>query len=187
MAPCIVFIDELEKGLSGVQASGQTDSGVSARMFGTLLSYLNDHESDVYFVCSANDVSKLPPEFARAERFDAIFFLDLPGTGEKEQIWRLYLERFGLEADQKRPNDRDFTGAEIRACCRLAALLGVPLTEAASNIVPVAVTAGESVERLRNWAAGRCLSADRPGIYSRVAASPGKAGRSVHRGDPSPN
>ena len=68
MAPCLVFVDEIEKGLSGVQASGQTDSGVSARMFGTLLSYLNDHESDVYFVCSANDVSKLPPEFTRAER-----------------------------------------------------------------------------------------------------------------------
>jgi hypothetical protein len=187
MAPCIVFIDGLEKGLSGVQASGQTDSGVSARMFGTLLSYLNDHESDVYFVCSANDVSKLPPEFTRAERFDAIFFLDLPASREKEQIWRLYLERFGLEAGQKRPNDRDFTGAEIRACCRLAALLGVPLTEAASNIVPVAVTAGESVERLRNRAAGRCLSADRPGIYSRVAASAGKTGRTVHRGDPSAN
>ena len=187
MAPCIVFIDELEKGLSGVQASGQTDSGVSARMFGTLLSYLNDHESDVYFVCSANDVSKLPPEFTRAERFDAIFFLDLPASREKEQIWRLYLERFWLDPAQRRPGDRDFTGAEIRACCRLAALLGVPLVEAASNIVPVAVTSGESVERLRNWAAGRCLSADRPGIYSRVAASPGKAGRSVHRGDPSTN
>jgi SpoVK/Ycf46/Vps4 family AAA+-type ATPase len=187
MAPCIVFIDEIEKGLSGVQASGQTDSGVSARMFGTLLSYLNDHESDVYFVCSANDVSKLPPEFTRAERFDAIFFLDLPGSREKEQIWRLYLEKFGLEAGQKRPNDRDFTGAEIRACCRLAAMLGVPLVEAAANIVAIAVTAGESVERLRNWAAGRCLSADRPGIYSRVAASPGKVGRSVHRGDPSAN
>jgi SpoVK/Ycf46/Vps4 family AAA+-type ATPase len=182
-----VFVDEVEKGLAGVQASGQTDSGVSARMFATLLSYLNDHESDVYFVCSANDVSKLPAEFTRAERFDAIFFLDLPASREKEQIWRLYLEKFGLEAGQKRPNDRDFTGAEIRACCRLATLLGVPLVEAAANIVPVAVTAGESVERLRNWAAGRCLSADRPGIYSRVAASPGKAVRSVHRGDPSAN
>ena len=68
MAPCIVFVDEVEKGLAGVQASGQTDSGVSARMFATLLSYLNDHESDVYFVCSANDVSKLPAEFTRAER-----------------------------------------------------------------------------------------------------------------------
>jgi hypothetical protein len=187
MAPCIVFIDELEKSLSGVQASGQTDSGVSARMFGTLLSYLNDHESDVYFVCSANDVSKLPAEFTRAERFDAIFFLDLPGNSEKEQIWRLYLEKFGLEAGQKRPNDRDFTGAEIRACCRLAALLGVSLVEAASNIVPVAVTSGESVERLRNWAAGRCLSADRPGIYSRVADTAGQPARKVHRGDASLN
>jgi hypothetical protein len=187
MTPCIFFIDEIEKGLSGVQASGQTDSGVSARMFGTLLSYLNDHDTDVYFVCSANDVSKLPPEFTRAERFDAIFFLDLPGSREKEQIWRLYLEKFELEASQKRPNDRDFTGAEIRACCRLAALLGVPLVEAAANIVPVAVTAGESVERLRNWAAGRCLSADRPGIYPRGADTSGQPGRKVHRGDASLN
>ncbi len=187
MAPCLVFIDEIEKGLSGVQASGQTDSGVSARMFGTLLSYLNDHESDVYFVCSANDVSKLPPEFTRAERFDAIFFLDLPGSREKELIWQLYLERFRLDPAQRKPSDRDFTGAEIRACCRLSALLDVPLTEAATNIVPVAVTAGESVERLRNWAAGRCLSADRPGIFSRVADSTGQTGRKVHRGDASLN
>jgi SpoVK/Ycf46/Vps4 family AAA+-type ATPase len=187
MAPCIVFIDEIEKGLAGVQASGQTDSGVSARMFGTLLSYLNDHESDVYFVCSANDVSKLPPEFTRAERFDAIFFLDLPGSRQKEQIWQLYLEKFGLDAAQRRPSDRDFTGAEIRACCRLASLLDVPLVEAASNIVPVAVTAGESVERLRNWATGRCLSADRPGVYSRGTEGTGKAGRKLSRGDSSLN
>ncbi|MGO9598424.1 MAG: AAA family ATPase [Isosphaeraceae bacterium] len=187
MAPCIVFVDEIEKGLCSVQASGQTDSGVSARMFGTLLCYLNDHESDVYFVCSANDVSKLPPEFTRAERFDAIFFLDLPGSREKELIWRLYLEKFALDPSQRRPSDRDFTGAEIRACCRLASLLDVPLVEAASNIVPVAVTAGESVERLRNWAAGRCLSADRPGIYSRVADTAGQVGRKVHRGGSSLN
>jgi SpoVK/Ycf46/Vps4 family AAA+-type ATPase len=156
-------------------------------MFGTLLSYLNGHESDVYFVCSANDVSRLPPEFTRAERLDAVFFLDLPAAREKEQIWRLYLENFGLDPAQRRPGDRDFTGAEIRACCRLAALLRIPLVEAAANIVPVAVTAGESVERLRGWAAGRCLSADRPGVYSRGATGPGKAGRSVHRGDPSAN
>ena len=106
---------------------------------------------------------------------DAIFFLDLPGSREKELIWRLYLERFGLDPSQRRPSDRDFTGAEIRACCRLAALLDVPLTEAATNIVPVAVTAGESVERLRNWAAGRCLSADRPGSIRGVADGIGQA------------
>ena len=63
----------------------------------------------------------------------------------------------------------------------------MPLIEAATNIVPVAVTAGESVERLRNWAGGRCLSADRPGIYSRVAGEVGKAGRNVRRADPSAN
>jgi hypothetical protein len=187
MAPCIVFCDEVEKGLSGVQASGQTDSGVSARMFGTLLSYLNDHETDVYFVCSANDVSKLPPEFTRAERLDGIFFLDLPAAREKEQIWRLYQGKFGLDPAQRRPPDRDWTGAEVRACCRLASLLDVPLVEAASNIVPVAVTAGESVERLRSWAAGRCLSADRPGIYSRGIVETQKSGRSVHWTDPSAN
>jgi hypothetical protein len=187
MAPCIVFIDEIEKGLSGVQASGQTDSGVSARMFGTLLSYLNDHESDVYFIGSANDVSKLPPEFTRAERFDAIFFLDLPGARQKDAIWRLYIEKFGLDPNQKKPADRDFTGAEIRACCRLARLLDVPLTEAAANIVPVAVTAGESVERLRDWAAGRCLSAERPGIYARRTEAIGKSGRDLSRGDASLN
>jgi SpoVK/Ycf46/Vps4 family AAA+-type ATPase len=187
MSPCIVFVDEIEKGLSGVQASGQTDSGVSARMFGKLLSYLNDHESDVYFVCSANDVSKLPPEFTRAERFDAIFFLDLPASKEKEQIWRFYLEKFELDPSQKRPGDREFTGAEFRACCRLASLLDIPLVEAAANIVPVAITAGESVERLRNWASGRCLSADRPGIYSRAAETSGQAGRKLRRGDASLN
>jgi SpoVK/Ycf46/Vps4 family AAA+-type ATPase len=156
-------------------------------MFGTLLSYLNDHESDVYFVCSANDVSKLPPEFTRAERMDAIFFLDLPAQREKEQIWRLYLGKFGLDPAQRRPQDRDFTGAEIRACCRLASLLDVPLVEAASNIVPVAVTAGESVERLRGWAAGRCLSADKPGIYSRNLEELARPGRNVRRSDPSAN
>jgi hypothetical protein len=186
MAPCVVFCDEIEKALSGVQSGGQGDSGVGARLFGSLLSWLSDHESDAFFVGTCNDVSKLPPEFSRAERFDAIYFLDLPGAAEKEPIWRMYLERFGLDAAQRRPGDRDWTGAEIRSCCRLAALLDVPLVEAAENVVPVAVTAGESVERLRNWAAGRCLSADRPGLYTRATEAAIKPGRNVRR-DPSSN
>ena len=97
---------------------------------------------------------KLPPEFSRGERFDGIFFLDLPGRQQKDAIWDIYLEMFELDADQARPKDDQWTGAEIRACCRLAALLDVPLTAAAQNVVPVAVTAAESVERLRQWAAG---------------------------------
>ena len=103
----------------------------------------------------------------------SVFFLDLPSRQEKEAIWRMYVEIFGIAPNQPRPNDRDWTGAEIRSCCRLAALLDVPLVEAAQNIVPVAVTAGESVERLRNWASGRCLAADRPGLYTRCPGTPG--------------
>ncbi len=183
MAPCVLFVDELEKALSGVNSQG--DSGVSSRLFGTLLTYLNDHTSDVYFVGTSNDISRLPPEFARAERFDGVFMIDLPAQKEREAIWRMYLEKFGLPADQKRPRDTDWTGAEIRSCCRLSALLDVPLIEAAANVVPVAITAGESVEKLRNWAAGRCLSADRSGVYSRGSTSD-KAVRRVHR-DPSNN
>jgi hypothetical protein len=99
----------------------------------------------------------------------------------------MYVRKFGLDPGQRRPTDRDWTGAEIRSCCRLAALLDVPLAEAATNIVPVAVTAGEAVERLRQWASGRCLSADRPGTYSREGNGTLQSGRSVHRGDPSTN
>ena len=165
MAPCILFVDEIEKALSGVAGSGQTDSGVSARLFGSLLTWLNDHTSDVYFIGTCNDISKLPPEFSRAERFDGIFFLDLPGTAQKDAIWRIYLELFALDREQPMPRDEHWTGAEIRACCRLSALLDVTLVDAAQNVVPVAVTASESVERLRHWAGGRCLDADQPGIY----------------------
>jgi hypothetical protein len=186
MAPCIVFCDEIEKALAGVQGGGQGDSGVGARLFGALLSWLSDHESDAFFVGTCNDISKLPPEFGRAERFDAIYFLDLPGAAEKEPIWRMYAEKFGLDPDQRRPQERDWTGAEIRSCCRLAALLDIPLVEAAQNVVPVAVTAGESVERLRDWAAGRCLAADRPGLYSRALDTATRPGRNVRR-DPSSN
>jgi len=186
MAPCVVMVDEVEKALSGAAGGGQGDSGVSTRLFASLLTWLNDHESDAFVVCTANDISRLPPEFARAERFDATFFLDLPGAAEKEQIWRMYAAKYGLDPGQRRPQDRDFTGAEIKACCRLAALLDVPLAEAARNVVPVAVTAGESIERLRSWAAGRCLAADRPGLYTRDPEATGKPGRNVRR-DPSAN
>ncbi|MDG3005428.1 hypothetical protein [Paludisphaera mucosa] len=86
---------------------------------------------------------------------DAVYFIDLPDSRERELIWRMHSERFGLDPAQRRPSDADWTGAEIRACCRLAALLDVPLVEAALNVLPVAVTAGESVERLRSWASGR--------------------------------
>ncbi|WP_164104561.1 AAA family ATPase [Candidatus Laterigemmans baculatus] len=186
MAPCVAMLDEVDKAFAGVGGSGQNDSGVSARMFGTFLSWLNDHESDVFVVCTANDVTKLPPEFSRSERFDGVFFLDLPQREQKDAIWQMYVTYFGVDADQQRPRDDDWTGAEIRSCCRLAALLDLPLAEAAKNVVPVAVTSAESVTRLRQWASGRCLDADSGGIYS-GAKPAGKQRRRVTRGEPSEN
>src|SRR5262249_38221601 len=130
MAPCVLLADELEKGLSGVGSTG--DSGVSSRLFGTLLTYLSDHASDVFVVASATDLWRLPPELSRAEGFDGVYFLDLPGPQQREQIWAMYVRRFGLDPGQRLPESREWTGAEIRSCCRLAALLDLPLAEAAT-------------------------------------------------------
>jgi hypothetical protein len=186
MGRAVVMLDEVDKALSGVASSGQTDSGVSARLFGTFLTWLSDHESDAFVVCTANDVSRLPPEFSRAERFDGIFFLDLPGDKERKAIWKLYLEKFGLDNKQPLPVDTEWTGAEIKSCCRMARMLELSLVDAAKNIVPVARTAQESVEKLRQWASGRCLSANAPGIYSRETAT-GRSARRVSRTDPTTN
>ena len=179
MQPAVLFVDEVEKALSGVAGSGQSDSGVSARMFGSLLSWLNDHESDVFVVCTANDVTKLPPEFCRAERFDGLFFLDLPGKEQKQTIWRMYLDLFRhRDADQRlAPRSESWTGAEIRACCRLAALLDVPLVQAAQNIVPVAITAAESVRSTAT--AGPAAAACR---QTRQASTPTRAVQKASRG-----
>ncbi len=183
MAPCILFIDELEKALSGV-TSGGGDSGVSSRMFGAFLTWLSDHTTDVMVVCTSNDISKLPPEFSRAERFDGIFFVDLPDKEQKEIIWALYEKEFSVTG--QRPVDNDWTGAEIKACCRLAAMLGVSLVEASQNVVPVMKTASEKIQALRAWASQRCLSSEYPGVYTQQAvadkAATPKGNRSVQRG-----
>jgi SpoVK/Ycf46/Vps4 family AAA+-type ATPase len=184
MAPCVLFCDEIEKALSGVGSQG--DSGVATRLFGHLLTWLSDHDSDVFFVGTAHDIARLPPEFVRAERFDATFFVDLPQGREKDSIWTLYRQQFGIADSQARPDDTDWTGAGVRSCCRLAALLDVPLTQAAHHVVPVAVTAAEAVERLRNWASGRCLSASQPGIYTRSGSMGLRPSRKILR-DPSSN
>lgn len=180
MSPCVLFCDEVEKALSGVGSQG--DSGVSTRLFGHLLTWLADHDSDVFVVCTSNDVSRLPPEFARAERFDACYFLDLPTPAERDTIWRMYRTQFGIPESQTRPDDNAWTGAEIKACCRLAALLDVTLTQAAHHVVPVAVTAAEQVERLRTWASSRCLNAAAPGVYRRDGSEPPRSSRRVQRG-----
>ena len=168
MAPCVVFIDEVEKALAGV--AGQRPD--RQRRLGPAVRH-------------AADLAQRPRE-RRLRRLHGQRHLEAaagvqPGRAVRRDLLPRPARRRGRRSrsggctwsgsgstrPSGGPSDRDWTGAEIQACCRLAALLDVPLVEAAQNIVPVAVTAGESVERLRSWAAGRCLSADRPGIYTR--------------------
>jgi len=178
-----LFCDEIEKALAGATSSGQTDSGVTARVFGSLLTWLNEHESDVFFVGTCNDSRKRPPEFACAERFDGVFFVDLPGRDQTDAIWAIYTRHYELDVKQARPDDINWTGAEIKSCCRLASLLEVPLIQASQNVVPVAVTAGDKIEGLRQWASARCLSADRAGVYARSEAGIGGRVRRVVRAE----
>ena len=150
--------------------------------------WLNDHTSDAFVVCTSNDISTLPAAFTRAERFDGLFYVGLPGVAQRRTIWRIYCERYGLDHSQPKPVDADFSGAEIKACCRLAALLDVSLVEAAQNVVPVARTAHE-VGRTAARSGPRavayrptCRAFTRP-MAARAAVKPG---RKVRR-DPSNN
>lgn len=118
MAPCILWIDEIEKGLAGLQSSGKTDSGVTSRALGTILTWLQEKEAPVFVIATANDVSQLPPEFLRKGRFDEIFFVDIPSEAERREIFAIQLKKY-----KRNPSDFDvntlsqesgkFTGAEI--------------------------------------------------------------------------
>ncbi len=173
MAPCILFVDEIEKALAGSTSQHQGDSGVSKRMLGSLLTWLSDHTSDVFFIGTCNDVSSLPPEFARSERFDATFFLDLPAQEQRKAIWKIYANQYLGDEQNSRtlPTDDNWTGAEIKSCCRLASLLDVSLGEASNYIVPVATSSEGKIESLREWASGKCICAETGRIYRKPSSS----------------
>ena len=118
MAPAILWIDEIEKGLSGVGSSGKTDSGVTSRMFGTILTWLQEKETPVYVIATANNISSLPPEFLRKGRFDEIFFVDLPSDEEREEIFKIQLEKYNRNSEdfdiaELAESSEGYTGAEI--------------------------------------------------------------------------
>jgi hypothetical protein len=123
-APCILLIDELEKALAGA-AGHNGDSGTSQRLFGTLLSWMNDHKSQVFVVATANDVSRLPPELKRKGRFDEIFVVGLPTSDERNAILQAHLSRQGLTPSEETTQHlvdltAGFTGAEIGAAVQTA-------------------------------------------------------------------
>jgi len=164
ISPCVLFIDELEKALSGASSDG--DSGVSKRVFGKLLTWLNDKTSDVFVVGTANNVSLLPPEFSRAGRFDGLFFIDLPTPEEREKLWGYYSVRYKVYVPKSGSLfDDGWTGAEIEECCKKSSQLGITLLEAAKYVIPVSASRKEEIDRLRDWSKSRCMSSTYPGRY----------------------
>jgi AAA+ superfamily predicted ATPase len=157
MAPCILFIDEIEKGLSGMASSGQTDGGTGARVGGTFLKWANDHKSQVFVIATSNDYSKLPSEFLRAERWDAMFFIDLPSAEERKKILDIYKKMYDITGEC---DTSDWTGAEISSVCRIAKMMNVSLKEAAKYITPI-VQFDDRVSRLREWAKDRTIPASK--------------------------
>lgn len=169
IAPCILWIDEIEKGFSGSRSSGMTDGGTSSRVFGTFISWMQEKTSPVFIVATANDVSQLPPEMLRKGRFDELFFVDLPSAEEREAIWNIQIRKHDRDAktfdlaELSRTSD-GFTGAEIEQAFIDALYIGFSLgeepreetvLEAIRNTVPLAKLMNDQINTLRKWAKGR--------------------------------
>jgi len=165
MAPCILFLDEIEKGLAGVGGSS-TDGGTTQRVGGTFLTWLNDHTSEVFVIATCNDYSKLPPEYTRMGRWDAIFFVDNPGADERESILHIYLSQFlgsNYEPDPAQYRDAldGYSGAEIRQVAIEAAYNGGNLEAAARFVIPISRSQKAQMDALREWARARTIPASR--------------------------
>lgn len=166
IAPCVLWIDEIEKGLSGVQSSGQTDGGTTSRVFGTLLTWMQEKTEPVFVIATANNIKELPPELMRKGRFDEVFFVDLPSIEERKKIFQIHIETrkrnpadFNLEMLAK--ETKGFSGSEIEECVKgglhSAFSDGKDLTDeyilkAIKSTVPLSITMGESLRKLREWA-----------------------------------
>lgn len=170
IAPCVLWIDELEKAL----ASGGGDGGTSQRVIGTILTWMQDKKKPVFVVATANDISSLPPELLRRGRFDEVFFLDLPTSDERKEILRVHLEK-----RKRKPEDFDldelsrlsalYVGAEIEQALIDAMysafneereVTTVDFAEALRSLVPLSRSQKEQIEYLRQWLRdGRAQSA----------------------------
>jgi SpoVK/Ycf46/Vps4 family AAA+-type ATPase len=178
IAPCVLWLDELEKALSGSKSSGATDGGTSSRVFGSMLSWMQEKKSPVFIVATANDVSQLPPEMLRVGRWDQLFFIDLPTREERELIWRIQIAKYG-----RSPEDFDlaqlakatdaFTGSEIeqvfvealyRAFDQDSEPTDLTIGEVLVDFVPLSRLMAEQINALRTWAKGRTRAATTPPV-----------------------
>lgn len=168
MAPCVLLIEELEKGMAGSSGAGSGDSGVSKRVLGTLLEWLQDRRRPVFLVASANSVEQLPPELLRKGRWSEIFAVDLPDAYDRSDIFKIHLKKRGRIslAEQITPDcgvvmvSDNFTGAEIEAVIEEAMfnafdksrdIVAEDLVEAATDTSPLAETAPGKIAAVREW------------------------------------
>ena len=173
LAPGVLWLDEIEKGLAGLESSGAVDAGVTARIFSSFLLWMQEKTAPVFVVATANDVRRLPPELLRKGRFDDIFFVDLPTSAERTDIFKIHLKKrnrepanFDLGALATKTDN--FSGAEVegvvisglyKAFAARRELKQADLLEAVEETIPLAKTMAENIQALRNWAAERARPA----------------------------
>ncbi|HET7057705.1 MAG TPA: AAA family ATPase, partial [Nitrospiraceae bacterium] len=172
LSPIVLWIDEIEKALVAGGGSGDADAGLSRRLFGAFLTWLQEKQQDVFVVATANDLSSLPPELLRKGRFDEIFFVDLPNDAEREAIWNIHL---GLRKQDSKQFDLNkiisasdgFSGSEIeqavvaalyRALHRKTPLTTDLLIEELTHTMPLSVTRREDIDALRQTAEDRFVN-----------------------------
>jgi ATP-dependent 26S proteasome regulatory subunit len=177
VAPVVFWIDEIDKAFRGSRGSGaSTDAGTSSRVFSTFLTWLSEKQSPVFVIATANDISSLPPELLRKGRFDEIFFVDLPLSPERREIFRVHLakrkmdpEKFDLDALSR--VSEGYSGAEIEEAIISAMfdafydkkeLTTERVQASLQQTVPLSKTMKEDVDELRKWAASRARPATSP-------------------------
>lgn len=181
VAPCVLWIDEIEKGLSGTRSSGITDGGTTSRIFSTILTWMQEKTKPVFVVATANDISSLPPELLRKGRFDEIFFVDLPNKDDRKSIFDIHLKKKGFDpqllyTDKLAEVSIGFNGAEIEEVINegmftaytenpdAPKLMIKHLLDAINNIVPLSSTMSEQIQALRAWAKKRAKMAGKENV-----------------------
>lgn len=155
----VVWLDEIEKGFAGVKSSGKTDGGTTSAMFGHFLTWLQETTSPVLVMATANNIQELPPEFLRAGRFDALFFVDVPTLRERQQIIQIMNDRIKAQIPESYAEQLNgWTGAEIEQLAKDSLFDG--LQEAMDNIVPLSRTMKEEINALQQWSATRARRAN---------------------------
>ena len=166
IAPSILWLDEMEKGFSGLSSSGQTDGGTTARVFGTFLTWLQEKKSPVFVVATCNNVKELPPELLRKGRFDEIFFVDLPSKQERKDILKIHLEKRHRKPEEYNIEKlaemtKEFAGSELEEII-VSALYDAfdeetelnqnHLENTINGMIPLSKTMGDQIKGIREWA-----------------------------------